>query len=400
MKLNSIIFFVLFCFILSCSQGNKVKQNFSDLKDSVSINISERMFRLFIGIDDKYDSLNPVELTLNYLNKSMYKQALVSINKFYPLDTVYSGGFSGFKLANDITLPAPQLLIFRLNDYTENLSNDQIQVQLLKSVDMDKTIIFKYQDIEDGYLELCKHFTMGNALEQIEKMEIFLKEFPRSKRIEFLLANTYLKINKVDSALQIFDYLIDKDYYALKSLRAINTYLSKNPCSLSTKYSNLFKLKFPTQCNITQIDMKFSQISQDSIDIDCKICNTSDFQIDSVMSKLYFSKLYLTRKDFAKLNIMLSDYFSHYQYPGIDSLREFENGLYNDLEIRSLFLQKQFGDICRFVTGKNMHRNRYLYIETREQLKQYLQNIFIEYYPADKQNFDSFFAKEFNCQFN
>src|SRR4029078_10972547 len=107
--------------------------------------------------------------------------------------------------------------------------------------------------------------------------------------------------------------------------------------------------KFPPECKLQSIKILLTTMSEDSLVKLCAPCMKSVFQKDSIFSKLYLAKFYLDKKRFDKVDSLTNDFNNNYDVFVFDSTLLFERGLYSDLKIRSLFLQRRYNEICRLI---------------------------------------------------
>ena len=392
-------FFILFLLtmIISCANqnDNKNKKEKKDIPIS-QIPITAKVIKLLWGINDKIDSSNVLELAIDYLDRSMYKSALELLNSKYTLDTINVGGFYGFKIASNYEISNyEKYILFRLNDYVGNLSENELSIQLLDAAMKSDNELYVLQSVEDEYLQNRNQRDTAIAKKIIDELKDLTIKFPDSRRVKFLLANEYLTINNIEDALRLFDNLIDDNYYALTSLRTIIQYLSFNKSHFLKEYLQIFKKKFPNECNLTSIKMSLQAISTDSLDILCRPCIKSDFQNDSIFSKLYLAKLYLDKRQFSKVDSISNEFHRNYHFFVFDSTLLFERGLYSDIKMRSLFLQQKFNKICEFIKT-DLGYNLVIQIDNKKEFKLYIQRLYSDYISSDMNAFNSFFEKNFN----
>lgn len=386
----------------SCQNPPKDEKQISGkgIKDTAII--TDNLIKLLWGSSDHSDSNNTLEMAVYYLNKSMYKSALgVLENRFLPeIDTVNTGGFYGFNVSYHFSDDqyekynnCVQYCFFRLNDYAENVVGNELENEILGLAKFDDQL-YILQSIEDSYVSIKNNINISDADSLITKIKKVKKKIPDAKRLDFILANEYLIVNDSDNALKIFDGLIREDYYALSSLRNVIKYLSINGSPLLNKYVSIFNDKFPHECNLIAVDRLLKSAPENLISSICNKCIQSTFQRDSVYVKAMIAKYFMNLKKLNKVDSIATEYLSDIHNKTFDSTVLYEKGIYCDLKMRVLFLQGKYNELCKFAKH-DLALNPLIAIDNEQELKFYIQNLYIEYISIDLKGFLTFFEKNF-----
>lgn len=397
MKL-SVFIFSLILIISGCTDISHVKKQ-AQKQDQFSrrVHVTDKTIGLLWGNIDSVSNLDSLSLAISYLNRSEYKEALRLLAGLYPLDTLNVGGFYGFKIANEFSASNyEQYIFFRLNEYTQNINTKELLVQLGRSVVSEDDELNVLQNIENAYLQNIEKkdtFTARNIVNQINQI---MPKFSKSKRLKFILANEYLALNDMNSALKLFDNLIDQNYYSLVSLRTVTAYMSKSKHPLLRRYLSVLDEKFISECNIFKIHEMPMNLPGDSLKDICNKCFKSSFQRDSVYSKVLLAKYYLANKQIAKVDSMTNEYLIDIENKTYDSTVLYEKGNYFDLKMNVLFLQEKYGQLCDFAKTK-LEMNPIIEINSERDLKAYIQYLYAKYVSSDLKGFETFFNKNFHA---
>jgi hypothetical protein len=355
--------------------------------------LSKNLVDLLWGNSNYYDTSNYLEASIFYINKSDYKKASIFFEKSYDLNLLNIGGFTGFKFDNRyFAQNYEHYCLFRLDEFTKNIGDNALLNQLLQAIFQRKDSLYKL-----SYAEFfC--FNSDNLADNISYIKSLQKEYPKSLRLDYLLANQYLKGKNLDTALALFDNLIKSDYYALPSLRNVIQYLSDAHDTLINKYLFILDTKYPSACDLFKLNKSFKKTSFDSLPLICSSCINSVFQRDSVYAGVLLAQYYLSINNIGKADSMAENYIQNLDKKTFDSTVLFEGGNYMDLKMRILFKEKKYSALCDFIKFK-LQDNPVINIDNASQLRMYIQNLYIGYISFDLTNFNSFFESNFHSCF-
>lgn len=380
--------------LFSCSNTATREKKENLIKESDLV-LTENLKNLFLGISNTYDSSNILETAIYFLNKSMYREAIRILRLHYNVDTVKVGGFLGYKEAeNSAKNPYWLYTFFRLNDYTDNITGNELESELIGSLVDSNDKLFFLQNLEDSYLSIKKENNLNEANVLISQIRAFKKKFPNAKRLDFILANEFLITNDSSNAIKIFDQLIQEDYYALPSLRNLTRYLAVHQSPLLYRYVTILNSKFPSECNLVLLNRSLKYSSIDSFHILYNNCIQSSFQRDSVYAKLLLTKYYLNSKKLNIVDSIVNEYLNNIDNETYDSTVLYEKGNYFDLKMRVLFLRGKYDDLCHFAKTK-LELNPIVTIDNEAELKFYMEELYKDYITTDTKDFNSFFEKNF-----
>lgn len=396
--INQVFFSFLFILFGCTNTGNNKK--LTEGKENTYL--TTNYIQLCYGMDTKVDTSNPMELAMDLLNKSNYYGCLKVLKKINgKIDTVYwHSGFYALIVADSnirsyetakIGYNDPiNYLSFRYNNFIGDISNGEQSILFQNSVDANtKDELFKLQNIEWGTLYDNLRITdLTGSKAVIESANKLKEEYPQSKRLDFLLAVAYLKINEEKKAIQLFNYLINKNYYALPSLKMIIDYYGKSKrFSEQQNYISLFKEKFPNLCLIT--DNNLQNLPQLAIEI-CKNCVRYGTQRDSINANINLAKYGLESRNFKIVDSITSIFFNKPETdPSYDSLKIYEEKIYLDIKMRSLFLQEKYGQIPKYFSSPTVGEERKAAFKAKMEL------YYNDYISKESSSFKLFYLKYF-----
>lgn len=387
--------FIIILFSCTSQNNNQKKETYKNESESI---ISENLIELFWGSSNHFDSSNILETSVYYLNNSMYRKAVEILSHNYNLDTVKTGGFYGYKGGGNFEInPYKVYTFFRLNDYGENIIGNELLNELIKSAVKPEEELYTLQSIEATYLTIKNNISISEAETLIKQIKDLKKKLPYAKRLDFILANEYLKVNDNTNALKIFDKLIKDNYYALPSLRNLIRYLSVNKSSLLSKYVSISNDKFPFECNLVALNRSFKSAPDDSLYIKYNNCLKSSFQRDSVYAQVLLTKYYMRMGKIEKVDSITDKYLNDIDNKTYDSTVLYEKGNYFDLKMRVLFLKGNYKQLCEFTKSK-LEFNPIISVDNKQELKFYIEKLYSEFISLDLKEFNTFFEKNFhNC---
>ena len=392
MKYCIVIFNIIM--LNSCICNRSVPYHDSPTAKVDSLPLSQNLEDLFWGNIDFRDTSNYLEASMFNLNKSDYKSACILIQKSYSLHQLNIGGFSGFQFNKDYFAQAyEQYFLFRLNGFTNNIGDRALLNQLVGAIIDPKSSLYKLFYVEFLYLNSDDYEGNINYIKSLKKSN------PKSLRLDYILAMEYLKSNNLDSSLKLFNILIEKDYYALPSLRNIIQYLSDNHNLILEKYLVLFNKKYPSECNLFALNKSFKKVSVDSLPLICNNCINSIFQRDSVYALVLLAQYYLSINNIEKADSMAEDYIHNLDKKTFDSTVLYEKGNYLDLKMRILFKEKKYSSLCNFINTK-LEDNPIITIDNEGELRLYIQSLYIDYISSNLSIFPSFFNSNFGSCFD
>lgn len=378
-------------FFLACTNGTQKKRQ-STVQQN--LNITENIQQLLWGNKDVVDSTVLLEIVLHDLNNSRYKEALKKMSVTYPLDTFYFEGYYGFKIRQIANLsPAEKYVMFRINDYAENIWEDKLIGELFESLLDQNDRLFQLQMVESVYLGSKDSKDDNLKKDAVGQLENLLLEHPESKRVKYLLASKYLDLFELNKALEIFDQLIQQDYYALVSLKKILRFFLANENPLSKKYLQIMTNKFPQECKLIYSTQFLDTIGEPALIMMCNQCVQSVFQEDSMFAKILMGKFYLNKRQLNTVDSLYNTYEKNQVISFFDDNYLLERGLYYDLKLRSLFLQKKYNELVKFIAG--IGANSVINIKNEEQFKTYIKGLYKSYFSQDTTGFKPFFEKSF-----
>ena len=395
--INQILYSFLFILFGCTNTGNK---KLTDGKENT--NLTTNYIQLCYGIDTKVDTSNLMELAMDLLNKSDYRGCLKVMQKINgKIDTVYwHSGFYAL-IVSDSNIHSYETakigyndpinyLSFRYNNFVGDIANDEQSILFQNSVDANSIDeLFKLQNIEWGTLyDNFRVADLAGSKAVIESANRLKEVYPQSKRLDFLLAVAYLKLGEEKKAIQLFDNLISKNYYALPSLKMIIDYYGKsNRFSEQDKYVSLFKLRFPNLCLIT--DNNLQNLSQLAIEI-CKNCIRNGTQRDSINANINLAKYGLESRNFEIVDSVTSVFFNKPETdPSYDRLKIYEEEIYPDIKMRSLFLRGEYGQIIKYFSSPATGEVRKIAFKAKMEL------YYNDYQLKGFSSFQSFYLKYF-----
>jgi hypothetical protein len=257
----------------------------------------------------------------------------------------------------------------------------------------DKNELYQLQTNEVYFLGSLNNKNYSLTRKNISSLIESLNANPDSQRLKFLLANEYLIVNETEKSLKFFDELIDANYYAQVCLRRIIEKFSieKNP--LLPKYTSLYAKKFPGGC-LVGLESHLIGEGEGGLQGLDKKCACSPFQKDSIVAKISSARLYLNKRDFKHSDSLVQIYLNLKKPILLDSTMMFERGEYYDIHLRSLFLQKEYGKLREFVNN-GLTTNSVITIDNEEQLRQYLQKLYVDYISPSLSGFEAFYNDNF-----
>jgi hypothetical protein len=395
--INQILFSFLFI-LFGCT--NTVNKKLTDGKQNT--NLTTNYIQLCYGIDTKVDTSNLMELAMDLLNKSDYSTCLKVLQKINgKIDTVYwhSGfyalivsdsnihSYEGAKIGYNDPI---NYLSFRYNNFIGDIANDEQSILFQNSVDANSTDeLFKLQNIEWGTLyDNFRVTDLVGSKAVIQSANRLKEAYPQSKRLDFLLAVSYLKIGEEKKAIKLFDNLISKNYYAMPSLKMIIEYYGKSKrISEQEKYVSFFKVRFPNLCLITYNNLQ--NLPQLAIEI-CKNCVRNGTQRDSINANINLAKYGLESRNFEIVDSVTSIFFNKPETdPSYDSLKTYEEEIYPDIKMRSLFLRGEYGQIINYFSSPATGEERKVEFDAKMEL------YYNEYQSKGFSSFQSFYLKFF-----
>lgn len=397
--MNKMIFCIIFgLFFGSCNNPKSSDRRYSLDADTASETISQNLSNLFWGVDNNVrpDTTNPLETAIYYLNKSMYNNAYYSLKNNYALDSVFTGGFYGFKSSGSYEPNSYKLYAFyRLNDYIGNMTGNTLSSQLMRSLVDSLQPLYSLQEVEYSYLNIKYNTSIEEAKALIPKLFELKKKKRNAMRLDYLLTSQYFIINDSVNALKLSDELIDKDYNALPVLRNAIRYLSLKNSSLLNKYIALLDKKFPAECNLIKANLLPATVKEDSVRYECTKCYQSAFQIDSIYARLALVRYYMQNRKIDKVESLVNEYLKNLDSEPYDEEGLYIKGAYYDLYLRTLFILGRYKEIRSFIETKLQH-NPVVIIENNNNFKLYIQKLYVEYMSLDTKNFISFLEKNFS----
>jgi len=396
------ILFTFLIILLGCTNTGNHSKPISKEAVGKSAQVSDSYIKLCYGIETEVDTSNLMEKAVYLLNKSDYRGCLNVMNQIKGgIDTVYwHSGFYALVIPDSniksyegakVGYNAPiNYLSFRYNNFLSDINKDEEGILFQNAVDANATDeLFKLQTIEWGslYDTLRTPDSIG-AVEIIKYSKELKRKYPKSKRLDYLIANSYLAIGDVSQALSIYDNLISMNYYALPILRNIITYFGKvNRSFEQDKYAAVFKKKFPNECLLIDSDFK---APINSINEMCKNCLKIGTQRDSINASIFLAKFCLQNKMYKQVDSITNIYLNQ---PGkrdsYDRLKLYEDEIYPDLKMRSLFLGGNYTQIKKYYSSSNINEKRNTVFKNKMKI------YYNDYISRDTTSFQSFFSKSF-----
>jgi hypothetical protein len=391
-----LVFFV-FAGFLSC-KSNKEHKNArifnSRLTDSFPVSNTELNYLLGVQLEGNgLDSFSSIVSSINHSDYKIAKKLLEN----YSYDTVRHSGFWGIN-SKSLLNPKFSYLFFRYENALANLPQEEQQLMIVGSAIHEPSLIYEVQSIEYAYVANLNNQDSTAAHDIVMRAnKLIVRGKKRIRRIEYLLANAYLDIGNVDSALSIFDILIDEDYYSLPSYKRVIDFLSKTKDSVKMKrYKTDFYNKFPNEPLITEINYKSST---ETILLTLQKCTTSNYQRDVIRARTILARHYLVVGQYAAVDSMVDAFFRNFdEMTANDFLIGYQKGVFFDLRMRRLYLQKKFTDMCGFAL-LSLRENPVVKINNSEDFRQYVKALYIEYTQKESSEFERFFSLNFqDCQ--
>lgn len=381
------------------SCNNPENTNNRNLTSNVIVNekITSKLINLFWGGEDnaKLDTTNPLETSMYFLNKSLFNKAYYTLKNSYTLDSVFTGGFYGFKSSNNYDSNKYKLYAFyRLNDYGENITGNTLSSELLRSLVDSMQSIYALQDLEYSYLNVKYNSSIEDAKLLISKLLALKRSMPNALRLDYLLIFQYFIIDDTLNAIRLSDKLINNDYYALPILRSVIKHLLLKNSTSVKKYLELFDKKFPNECNIARVNQLSSNKNEVSILYECKKCYESSFQMDSINARLALVRYYINNRKLSEVENLVKEYFNNIDKEPYDEERLYVKGSYYDFYLRALFLQGKYKKIREFIE-KKVQYNPVVKLNDENDFKLYIKKMYLEYVSLDYKNFNSFFKNKF-----
>ncbi|MBV4358923.1 hypothetical protein [Pinibacter aurantiacus] len=395
MKNGFLSAFVFATFIVVGCGNNNSKSNKKYIANvsQTSTNVSKNFIALLNGSSSTVDSSNPLELSIFYLNRSMYDSSCEVLKRNFSLDTLIENDFYGFELKDKNASNYVKYAVFRLNEYPHNLDNE-LHLQLLRSITDERDELYQIQSSEVYYLGSLSGVSPESTKKNINSLIERLSKSPHNQRLKFLLANEYLIANETDKSLKIFDELISANYYAQVSLRTIIKRLTIEKSPLLSKYISLYTNKFPGECLFGLAPHLYKEVGEGDLqELNRNSCR-SPFQKDSILAKIFLASFYLNKRDYKNADSLVQIYLRLKKSLLLDSTMMFERGQYYDIQMRSLFLQKQYKKLTEFVKN-GLTTNSVINIDNEEQYKQYLQKLYMEYISPSLDGFEPFYSDNF-----
>lgn len=390
MSNNKCILFILF-FLFSCNnlEHRQKQETISAKQTDFTFNLKNLLF----GNSEQYDSTQILEKIVFDINKSKYTEAFKLLKKSFTLDSLEVGGFTGIQIhSSGYARDYQNYIIYRYNDFLKNIIERILQVQLVGSVCNNDSDVYNLQSLEADYSASLEQKDTNRVRNNINNLKVAKAKFPNSLRLDYLLASEYLLVDDSTNALDLFNSLIKKNYYALPSLRSIISYLYISHNSHLNKYETQYQTLFPNECNIYELTNSSDKYHFSSSL--CKKCFSSSFQRDSVIARVFLLRYYLTSNQLQSADSMANVFLRNIDNEPDENTVEEEEGNFFDVKMRLLFIYHKYSELCEF-TKQKLYFNPVINIDNEEQLKDYIKKLYFLYINSDLKNFESFFQQNF-----
>ncbi|MGN6402136.1 MAG: tetratricopeptide repeat protein [Flavisolibacter sp.] len=248
--------------------------------------------------------------------------------------------------------------------------------------------------VENAYLQCCLSNNDRKKADAIDTLKKYNKEFPDSKRIDYLLANALFEVGKKSEGIKQLKKIITGDYYVQPAVnRIIDYYIeTKEPDSLKV-YSSFYSKAFPNFCNLGKLVLVTSGKSDSTLFQSCKGKFFS--QKDSIVFNVLLARKLLNNSPEKALG-----FYNRFQEENndfvLDSVKVWERGQYYDIKLRYLFISKQYNKLIDFI-NKNVGYNKLINIKNDADFAKLIEVYYRDYINQNgtSNEFENFFNKQF-----
>ncbi len=339
---------------------------------------------------------NAKDSFLIFLSASKFKTATEYLirEKKIPLDAD-----NKLLFANDSNLSRESsYFLYRLNDFSGNKYGSELMDELLKAYQATqesrkRDCLDKLVEAEFDYLAFYSKKDSLSRVDNINKIEKIISEFPASLRLKYIYAKMNLDFGNVKAAKKEFDMLLKEGYYEKPIMDMLFFYYLNHEVAKDTLdyYIKLFSEKFPFECNIGKV---FYEVDSSEYYLqNCKKCLESRLEGDSVVGKVGLLKLNLIKRNFSEVENLYTAFRENNPKLNPDNRKIWERGEYFDSFLQSLFLQKKYKQMYVFAI-RDLGYNTKVNIESNSDFKELIRKYYNEYFGDD--SFEKFYNKEFS----
>jgi len=345
------------------------------------------------------DSKEFVTAFFSSLDTSDYLKAYNIVNTYSKLYKDSLNQYSFLKPIKGLTSKESHYIVYRLEQYLGNITEKMLNNELTKiyNSDLEGTdsivCLNKLSEIEFAYLSFYSLHDSLKKKEHLQKFVKYLKEYPKSFRIQYLYAKLNYEIGKYEVALPFFKNLLREKYYENSILESLVEYYSQKSIDTAMYYTKIFSNRFPTKCNLGKLNTLIKGGIDSSFMEECEKCLKSEKAIDSIKSKIALSRFYLEKMDLKKVAELYDDYKNNNtENFDFSESKVWERGEYYDIFLRTLFLQNKFVEIYKFIVTE-VGYNKKIKIDNEMDFYKLMEKYHSEYY---KSNFEKFYDKNFH----
>lgn len=334
------------------------------------------------------------------LENSDFQKALVLLKSENDIRELKYNGYTYFEYPDSLSVFL-NYKIYRLMEYIGETNSKVYFEYLMKAytpnlLDNDKGATYcmnQLTEIEYDYLAIYSDRDSAQILTHLKKFKNHVQSNQKSLRIKFMWAkmNYYAKNYKI--AFSLFNELLNESYYEKNIYETYFEYYIERDFDSLEYYSHKFQEKFPLSCNVGELFLP--SIQTDSLFFSkCMKCFDYGSANDSIRAGIALGKNYLMKEDHKGIKNIFDAYKKNNTEFLQDDLKIWETGEYYDLFLRSLFLQKKYKEMFKFIT-KEVGYNKKININNDEDFYLLIQEYFNEYMKAKGKDFEIFWDGNF-----
>ena len=272
--------------------------------------LKDNFFKVSMGISDttSISKKDSALLAIEYLNLSKGKLSVSVIGKICDTVAFIYNTYRGIEPKNHSERLC-EYLTYRYNNYLGelNIEREFSNFEIAEPRNNNDTLgllLAIIEKIEFHYNEFYRTQESKIKLRLLDSIKKNIKEFPTSKRLQYLAANMNFSLNNYKASIPIYYNLLSQNYYSYKIIRKLIKYYDKIHSDSSRYFLNFGEKKFPDRCFLEGIPWQTSDSGYLAI---CQNCLHSINQRDSLKAQVYLAKFYLIKKDFKKVREMYTN---------------------------------------------------------------------------------------------
>jgi hypothetical protein len=289
---------------------------------------------------------------------------------------------------------------YRIEEIKNEKTQKELMLLLLESYKPGKTrlsvCISQIVELESKYLNILLSFDTLKRNKLYAEFQSFLTLYPTSRRVKWLWAEINFNLEKYMIAIPFYKQFIGMHYYETNSLKRMIEYYYDNNKDSACYYSKILSTKFPEEPNA---GILFCQnLAKEKFNEEYKKCMSSYNKADSIKAQIALGQYFLNKHLFFECDSLYSAYsLFHSKNPDYvrDTLKIWEQGEFYDLHARSLFLQKKFESLLKFVVV-DVGRSNKIDINKEDDFENLIKKYYKDYIGnGSASGFDLFYSQNF-----